>query len=114
MSIIFTVACLAGIVIPLICIKKRLDAIDNKDTEYLDLAQKSVNLTESILSDFNKLGEETTRLRHDNLELIKNNTILLEENRRLKNDLLKSRTKLSIDCTEFQEGVTKITEELKK
>lgn len=114
MSIIFMVAFLAGIAIPLICIDKRLDAIDNRNIEFLDLAQKSVNLTESILSDFNKLGEETTRLRHDNLELIKNNTILLEENRRLKNDLLKSRTKLSIDCKEFQEGVTKIAEELKK
>lgn len=114
MKIILTITVLILIAVPLICIKKRLDAIDNKDTEYLDLAQKSVNLTESILSDFNKLGEETTRLRSDNLELIKNNTILLEENRRLKNDLLKSRTKLSIDCKEFQEGVTKIAEELKK
>lgn len=114
MKIIFTVAFLVLIAIPLICIKKRLDAIDNRNTEFLDLAQKSVNLTDSILSDFNKLGEETSRLRHDNLELIKNNTILLEENRRIKNEWYKSKTKLSIDCTEFQEGVTKITEELKK
>lgn len=114
MEIILTITVLSLIAIPLICINKRLDAIDDKDTEFLDLAHKSVNLTESILSDFNKLGEETTRLRHDNLELIKNNTILLEDNRRLKNELLKSKTKLSIDCAEFQEGVTKITEELRK
>lgn len=114
MKIIFTVAFLVLVAIPLFCINKRLDAIDNRHAEFLNIAKKSVDLTDSILSDFNKLGEETTRLRHDNLELIKNNTILLEENRRLKNDLLKSRTKLSIDCTKFQEGVTKITEELKK
>lgn len=114
MKIIFTVVFFVLIAIPLICINKRLDAIDNRNTEFLDLAQKSVNLTDSILSDFNKLGEETTRLRHDNIELIKNHTIIMEENRRLKNELIKSRTKLGIDCTKFQEGVEKIAEELKK
>lgn len=106
--VVFTIAFLVLVVIPFIYINKRLGAIDNRNTEFLDLTKKSIDLTESILSECNRLDEETNRLRHDNIELIKNHTIIMEENRRLKNELLKSKTKLGIDCTKFQEGVEKI------
>lgn len=103
-----------AILIVFIGIRKRLDSIDKKYSEFLHLARESVALSDKILADWNDSVTELSQVRDMNIKLIRENSNLLNANRELNVALQKAATKIKFDCSEFSTSVNGIKKELNK
>ena len=103
-----------AILIVFIGIRKRLNSIDEKYSEFLRLASESVDLSNKILSDWNDSVTELSQVRDMNVQLIRENSNLLKMNHELSVALQKATTKIEFDCSEFSAGINGIKKELNK
>lgn len=103
-----------AILIAFIGIRKKLDSIDEKYSEFLHVASESVDLSNKILSDWNDSVAELSQVRDMNIKLIRENSNLLKMNHELSVALQKANTKIEFDCSEFSAGINAIKKELNK
>ena len=103
-----------AILIVFIGIRKELDSIDEKYSEFLHVASESVDLSNKILSDWNNSVTELSQVRDMNIKLIRENSNLLKMNHELSVALQKATTKIEFDCSEFSAGINGIKKELNK
>ena len=103
-----------AILIVFIGIRKKLDSIDKKYSEFLHVASESVDLSNKILSDWNDSVTELSQVRDMNVQLIRENSNLLKMNHELSIALQKANTKIEFDCSEFSDSVKGIKKGLNK
>ena len=103
-----------AILVAFIGIRKRIDSIDKKYSEFLRLASESVALSDKILADWNDSVTELSQVRDMNVQLIRENSNLLKMNHELSVALQKATTKIEFDCSEFSAGINGIKKELNK
>ena len=103
-----------AILIVFIGIRKKLDSIDEKYSKFLHVASESVDLSNKILSDWNDSVAELSQVRDMNVQLIRENSNLLNVNRELSVALQKANTKIEFDCSKFSDSVNGIKKELNK
>lgn len=93
-----------AILIVFIGIRKSVDSLDKKYSEFLHVARESVALSDKILADWNDSVTELSQVRDMNIKLIRENSNLLNVNHELSVALQKANIKIGY---KYPEGALK-------